>query len=60
MRRLREDGIDKVLEGVTSIEEVARVIGSDRIAVGEGDDAHGSWFDILLEVLERRRVATCT
>jgi type IV pilus assembly protein PilB len=26
MKMLREDGIDKVLEGMTSIEEVARVI----------------------------------
>jgi type IV pilus assembly protein PilB len=26
MKSLREDGIDKVLEGATSVEEIARVI----------------------------------
>ncbi len=26
MKNLREDGIDKVLQGLTSIEEIARVI----------------------------------
>jgi type II secretory ATPase GspE/PulE/Tfp pilus assembly ATPase PilB-like protein len=28
MRRLREDGMDKVRAGVTSVAEVARVVGA--------------------------------
>jgi type IV pilus assembly protein PilB len=36
MRRLREDGLDKVRQGITSIPEMLRVIGTDGMAGAEG------------------------
>ncbi|MBI5832261.1 MAG: type II secretion system ATPase GspE [Armatimonadetes bacterium] len=38
---LREEGWQKVLDGITSLEEVTRVTHEDEAAMGVGDDARG-------------------